>query len=436
MERIEKEAEDVDDVKALERVYSWRMWARPAQLAPPGDWRYWLILAGRGFGKTRAGAEWVRDQVAQGRRRIALIGPTAADVRDVMIEGQSGLINISHPDERPSFQPSKRRLIWPNGAKAFCYSAEEPQRLRGPQHDAAWADELAAWKDPQAAWDQLQMGLRIGADPRAAITTTPRPIALIRALSEDPHCVVTRGTTYENSVNLAPDFIAKIIQRYEGTRLGRQELNAELLTDAPGALWTFDILLACRVTRAPDLQRVVVAVDPSGSDGADEGDSQGIIVAGLGVDGRGYVLADYTCRMSPEGWGRRAVEAYDAFGADRIVAEKNFGGDMVRFTLQAVRASVPVTLVSASRGKVVRAEPVSALYEQGRIAHVVPGRDNPLAELEDEMRQATASGYLGPRSPNRLDALVWALTALLLEQPAAGSAYLEIARGDLAARGP
>ncbi len=412
--------------------FDWAFWAREAQLPPPGDWRYWLILAGRGFGKTRAGAEWVRAQVALGRRRIALVGPTAADVRDVMIEGQSGLMNICPPWDRPSFQPSKRRLVWPNGARAFCYSAQEPERLRGPQHDAAWADELAAWERPQAMWDQLQLGLRVGQDPRAAITTTPRPLALIRGLVEDRDCVVTRGSTYDNRVNLAPAFVTRIIRRYEGTRLGRQELQAELLTDVPGALWSFDTLLGCRVAGAPDLQRVVVAVDPSGSNGADDGDAQGILVAGLGVDGRAYVLADRTCRLSPEGWGRRAVEAYDAFGADRIVAEKNFGGDMVRFTLQAVRPTVPVTLVTASRGKVVRAEPVSALYEQGRISHVVPGPDNPLAELEDEMRQATASGYLGPSSPNRLDALVWALTELCLRAETPGAAFLELARRELA----
>ena len=427
--------EGLDDDAARLLEFDWTFWAREAQLPPPGDWRYWLILAGRGFGKTRAGAEWVRAQVAQGRRRIALVGPTAADVRDVMIEGQSGLMNICPPWDRPAFQPSKRRLVWPNGARAFCYSAQEPERLRGPQHDAAWADELAAWGRPQAVWDQLQLGLRLGADPRAAITTTPKPIPLIRDLVAEPDCVVTRGSTYDNRVNLAPAFVTRIIRRYEGTRLGRQELYAEVLSDVPGALWTFETLAAARIGAAPDLQRVVVAVDPSGSTGSDQGDAQGIVVAGIGVDGRAYVLADRTCRLSPERWGRRAVEAFDEFGADRIVAEKNFGGDMVRAILQAVRPTVPVTLVSASRGKVVRAEPVSALYEQGRVRHVGQGGDNALAELEDEMRQATASGYLGAGSPNRLDALVWALTQLMLAPDPPGAAFLELARRERAERG-
>ena len=350
---------------------------------PPGEWRYWLILAGRGFGKTRAGAEWVRAQVAAGRRRIALIGPTAADVRDVMIEGESGLLNVSLPHERPSFQPSRRRVVWPDGAMAFLYSAQEPERLRGPQHDAAWADELAAWTDGQEVWDQLQFGLRLGDDPRVVITTTPKPLPLVRQLIADPHCVVTRGSTFDNRINVPAAFIERIIRRYEGTRLGRQELHAELLGDVPGALWPFETLLAARIAAHPDLRRVVVAVDPSGSNGADNGDQQGIVVAGIGVDGQGYVLADRTCRLSPEGWGRRAVEAFDHFGADRIVAEKNYGGDMVRFTIQTVRPTVPVTLVTASRGKIVRAEPVSALYEQGRVRHLILDlADNPLAELE------------------------------------------------------
>ena len=430
---VAKAIGDLDDEASVVLEYDWAFWARETQLPPAGDWRYWLILAGRGFGKTRSGAEWVRAQVAAGRRRIALIAPTMADARDVMVEGESGLINISPPWSRPVFQPSRRRLVWPDGAKAFLYSAEEPERLRGPQHDAAWADELAAWTYAQQTWDQLQFGLRLGADPRVAVTTTPKPLPLLRTLIADPDCVVTRGSTYDNRANTPKAFIDRIIRRYEGTRLGRQELDAELLDDAPGALWPYETLLACRVAAHPDLRRVVVAVDPSGSSGDDDGDQQGIVVAGIGVDGLGYVLADRTCRLSPEGWGRRCVEAFDAFGADRIVAEKNYGGDMVRFTIQTVRKTAPVTLVSASRGKMIRAEPVSALYEQGRVRHVIPDpADNALAELEHEMSRATTTGYLSEGSPNRMDALVWALTELFLAEETPGAGYLELARREMA----
>ena len=411
----------------------WDVWRRGPQKAPEGDWRFWLILAGRGFGKTRTGAEWVKAQIAAGRRRIALIGPTAADVRNVMIEGESGLLRAFPADERPVLQATRRRIVWPDGALAFLYSAEEPERLRGPQHDAAWADELAAWTYGQETWDQLQFGLRLGPDPRALITTTPKPTALIRQLMADPDSYVTRGATYDNWMNVSKAFLDRLLRRYENTRLGRQEIHAEVLGDAPGALWPQESLFNCRVARCPDLRRVVVAVDPSGSSGDDEGDQQGIVVAGVGVDGLGYVLADRTCRLSPEGWARRAIEAFDEFGADRVVAEKNYGGDMVRFTLQTVRPTAPVTLVTASRGKVLRAEPVSALYEQGRVRHVVADdSDNTLAGLEAEMRQATSNGYLGDGSPNRLDALVWALTDLFLAAEPPGAAYLELARRETA----
>jgi phage terminase large subunit-like protein len=426
-----------EDLKPSDKVIfdkDWRNWAGETQRPPNGDWRYWLILAGRGFGKTRSGAEWVRARVEAGCRRIALVAPTLADARDVMVEGESGLVESSYPLARPVYQPSRRRLVWPNGAKAFLYSAEEPERLRGPQHDAAWADELAAWPDPQATWDQLLLGLRLGPDPRAVITTTPKPLPLLRALMADPACVVTRGSTYENQ-SVSKAFLATIIRRYEGTRLGRQELHAEILDDAPGALWPVETLLAARVAEAPDMRRVVVAVDPSGSTGADEGDAQGIIVAGLGVDGLGYVLADRTCRLSPEGWGRRTIEAYDFHNADRIVAEKNYGGDMVRSVIQTARKTAPVTLVSATRGKTVRAEPVSALYEQGRISHLIPDpAANPLAALEAEMKRATSNGYLGEGSPNRMDALVWALTELFLTPEVEGAAFLELARRELGER--
>ena len=423
----------MNDPTAAGAHWDWYIWSRDTQEPPPGDWRYWLILAGRGFGKTRTGAEWVKGQIAAGCRRIALVGPTAADVRNVMIEGESGLLRVFAPLDRPVLQASRRRLVWPGGAIAFLYSAEEPERLRGPQHDAAWADELAAWTYGQETWDQLQFGLRLGKDPRALITTTPKPTPLIRQLLADPNSKVTRGTTYDNWRNVSRAFLSRIIRRYENTRLGRQEIHAEVLGDAPGALWPQETLLKCHVARHPDLRRVVVAIDPSGSNGDDDGDQQGIVVVGLGVDGVGYVLADRTCRLSPEGWGRRAVEAFDAFGADRLVAEKNYGGDMVRFTLQTIRPTVPVTLVTASRGKVLRAEPVSALYEQGRVRHVVPApTDNPLADLEGEMRLATSNGYFGQGSPNRLDALVWALTDLFLTEEPKGAAFLELARRETA----
>jgi len=416
--------------------FDWRFQGRPEQQAPEGNWRYWLILAGRGFGKTRAGAEWVRAQVQLGRKRIALVAPTTADARDVMVEGESGLLNVCFHDERPIFQPSRRRLVWPCGAQAFLYSAQEPERLRGPQHEVAWADEVCAWPNLQSTWDQLLLGLRLGDDPRLVATTTPKPLPLLKALIADPDCHVSHGSTYDNAANLSPAFIQRIVSRYEGARLGRQELHAEILDDAPGALWTYETLIAARIVKAPDLARVVVAVDPSGSTGADEGDAQGIVVAGLGVDGAAYVLADRTCRLSPEGWGRRAVEAFDDFGADRIVAEKNFGGDMVRAIIQTVRKTAPVTLVSASRGKMIRAEPVSALYEQGRVRHLIPDpAENALAELEHEMSRATTSGYLGDSSPNRLDALVWALTELMLGEPVKGGGYLDYARQDLVDRG-
>ena len=258
--------------------YDWRYRARPEQLPPAGSWRVWLLMAGRGFGKTRCGAEWVRAEVKAGRRRIALVGPTAADARNVMVEGESGILAISPDPERPLYEPSKRRLTWPNGAVATTYSADEPERLRGPQHDAAWCDELGAWRYPEA-WDMLMFGMRLGADPRTVVTTTPRPAKLIRDLVRDPICVVTRGASYENRGNLAPAFFDQIIRKYEGTRLGRQELEAELLEDTPGALWSHASIEASRLRSAPEMTRVVVAIDPAVTSG-DEADETGIVVAG------------------------------------------------------------------------------------------------------------------------------------------------------------
>ena len=397
--------------------WTWRdWWARPDQIAPPGGWTVWAFIGGRGAGKTRAGAEWVREQVKAGRGRLALIAPTAGDARDVMVEGNSGLLSVCWPHDRaadgahlgrPVYEPSKRRLTWGNGALATLYSADEPERLRGPQHDGLWADELAAWRHAQDAWDMAMFGLRLGERPRAVVTTTPKPHPLIRALLRDPGTVTTRASTFDNAANLAASFLAKVRSDYEGTRLGRQELYAELLDDVPGALWTAEML---RRAEPPEtLVRVVVAVDPSGAaSAADEGaDEIGIVVAGRAIDGTFHVLEDASCRLSPAGWGRLAVERYRARLADVIVAEANFGGAMVEAVIRAADRSANVRLVNASRGKAVRAEPIAALYEQGRVFHA-PGLDR----LEDQMMHMTAGGYVGDGSPDRLDALVWALTDL------------------------
>ncbi|HKS88744.1 MAG TPA: terminase family protein [Stellaceae bacterium] len=408
---------------ALRIKHEWPYRARPEQLPPPGDWRVWLLLAGRGFGKTRSGAELVRARVqARTARRVALVAPTAADARDVMVEGESGLLAIAPPGDRPLYEPSKRRLTWPNGAIATTYSADEPERLRGPQHDFAWCDELAAWRYP-AAWDMLMFGLRLGDDPRAVVTTTPRPTKLIRDLLADAKVAVTRGRTIENRANLAPAFLDQIVTRYQGTRLGRQELDAEILDDLPGALWQRALIEAARTGAAPETIRVVVAIDPAAASGADA-DETGIVVAGRDARGHGYVLADTSGRYAPAEWARTALAAYRAHCADRIVAEVNNGGDMVEATLRMIDPNVPFSAVHASRGKAVRAEPVAALYEQGRIHHL-----GAFAQLEDQMCGFTAdfdrrtAGY----SPDRVDALVWAITELLVE-PHAGEAMFETYR--------
>lgn len=405
-----------DDAKGL--LTHWPFWARPNQLEPPGDWDGWIILAGRGFGKTRTGAEWIRANVCgdtplSGGRygRIALIAETAADARDVMVEGESGLLAVHEKEQRPIYEPSKRRVTWPNGATATLYNATEPDQLRGPQHDLAWLDELAKWRYAQETFDMLQFGLRLGDKPRQCVTTTPRPTPLIRYLLKQERWVITRGSTYENRANLAPSFIKQIISRYEGTRLGRQELNAEVLDDAPGALWSrakLDEGRRKKTDKLPDMQRVVVAIDPAASSGNEEGQAEtGIVVAGIGTDGRGYVLDDVSCRQSPNGWARQAVAAYDLYSADAIVAETNQGGEMVEQTLRSVRPSIPYIGVRASRGKVTRAEPVAALYEQGRVSHV-----GAFPALEDQMVLFTPLGIEGGTTADRTDALVWAMTEL------------------------
>jgi phage terminase large subunit-like protein len=393
----------------FEVMYDWSVWRRPKQATPPGDWRVWMILAGRGFGKTRTGAEFVREQVNAGRcRRVALVGATAADVRDTMIEGESGLLAVFPPGQRPRYEPSKRRVTFHNGATASAFSADEPDRLRGPNHDLAWADELAAWRYVDA-WDQLMLGLRLGDHPRVVVTTTPRPTALIRRLarSDDGTVHATTGSTYENAANLAPDFIAEMRRRYEGTRLGRQELEAQILDDVEGALWDRAVIDETRTTDTPPLRRIVVAIDPAVTSG-ENSDETGIVVAGVATNGEAYILDDRTMRASPNDWASAAVAAYHRHKADLIVAEANQGGDLVENVLKAVDPRVPVHLVRASRGKRTRAEPVAALYEQRRAHHV-----GFFPELEDQLCSWVPD--IGS-SPDRLDALVWALTDLVVDR--------------------
>jgi phage terminase large subunit-like protein len=402
------------EADAEELLYDWRLWARPEQLAPASAWWLWMVEAGRGFGKTRSGAQWVIHKAHEmPRSRGALVGRTAADVRDTMIEGESGILACSPPWRRPRYEPSKRRLTWPNGSMATAYSADEPNLLRGPQHHWAWSDETAAWAY-EDAWDQLMFGLRLSymrpdgpsLQPQCVITTTPKRRKFLRALKKDPGVVVTKGSTYANKENLSPVFMAQIVRKYEGTTLGRQELEAEELDDVPGALWKLAPIEAARVKTAPELSRVVVAIDPSASSGPDS-DEAGIMVCGRGRDGRGYVLSDLSGTMSPDEWATVAVKAYKDRKADRVIAETNQGGDMVELTLRTVDRSVAYRGIHAKRGKALRAEPVAALYEQGRVSHV-----GAFPYLEDQL----CSWVPGSSdSPDRLDALVYALTELLVE---------------------
>lgn len=394
-----------DAVKAQLR-WHWPFWARPNQLAPVGDWRTWLILAGRGFGKTEAGAQWIRQRVEGGARSIALIAETQKDLEEVMV---ARLLKISPPDMMPKVRYKPVRLVWPNGAEALGYNGTEPDQLRGPEFDTAWCDELAKYRYARELWDMLQFTMRSGDDPRVLTTTTPRPIPVLREIMANPSTIITRGSTMDNKDNLAEAFIDAVVSKYAGTRLGRQELDGEILDDVPGALWTRAMLERAVCDNPPEMARVVVAVDPSGTDGDDDGDSVGIVVVGRGVDGRGYVLEDLTCKLSPDAWARRACEAYHRWGADRLVAERNFGGAMVKSVIKTADASVAYKEVTASRGKTARAEPVSALYEQGRVSHV-----RGLTELEDQMTLMTMSGYAGEGSPDRVDAAVWGLTETML----------------------
>jgi predicted phage terminase large subunit-like protein len=410
--RLYPEGEPQGDFE-LARPLNWQDLARPEQRLPPGDWQVWMILAGRGFGKTRTGAEtvlaWVRDETC---KRMALIADTEADARTVMIEGESGLLAICAEHERPRYEPSKRKLVFPNGAIATCYSADAYEQLRGPQFDGAWVDELAKFRYPEQVWDQLMLSLRLGDNPRAVVTTTPKPLKILKELVASPEVHITRGTTFDNTANLPTSFLKRVRNRFEGTRLGHQELYGEILSQTEGTLWTPDLLERYRIKDLPPLIRVVVAIDPA-TTSHDLSDETGIIVAGLGQDQCGYILEDHSGRVNPTEWARRAVKAYWHHKADRVVAEVNKGGDLVERVVRSMDANVSYKAVRATRGKYTRAEPIAALYEQGRVFHVTKGLDT----LEQQMC-SYAPGH-SSKSPDRLDALVWALTELMLIHPSA-----------------
>ncbi len=414
----------LDETEAALLPFLWEFWARPEQLIPPGDWVYWLPLGGRGFGKTRTGAEAVRKWV-ETNEHVNIVGATMDDVRDAMVEGASGLLAVCPPAERPKYIAARNCLEWPNGARTLLLSAETPERLRGKQHMKLWCDELAAWRYPEAL-DQAVFGLRLGDRPQAIITTTPRPTKIIRELLANPLTLATRGSTYDNIANLAPGFVTRIIRKYEGTRLGRQELDAELLLDTPGALWTRAMIEAAylKEAQAPMLSRIVVAIDPPASSG-ENADECGIIVAGLCEDGGPCILADLTSQgETPLGWATRAVSAARMHNADAIVAEVNNGGDMIEAVIRQVDPNIRVKSVRASRGKFTRAEPVAALYEQRRARHL-----GVFAKLEDQMCLMTPDfdRRTAGVSPDRVDALVWAVTELCFNAPD-GTSIIEFYR--------
>lgn len=423
--RLSEDLASLDPETLAFILSDWQIWARddqlpPARTAAGEDWRVWLILGGRGAGKTRTGAEWVRAKALgipplgdEPACRIALIGETLADVRRVMIEGVSGLLAIHSEDERPMLEVSKSQLVWPNGTIAQMFSAEDPDSLRGPQFDAAWCDELAKWRRHEETWDMLQFGLRLGEAPTVAVTTTPRPLPLLKAIMDDPGTVITRASTAANAAHLAPAFIAEMERRYAGTALGRQELLGEIVDEQSGSLWRRDWIEQSRVKDCPDLTSIVVAVDPPVTATA-RSDACGIVVAGLGADGRAYIAADRSLQgREPQVWARAAVRAYHEFMADRVVAEVNQGGDLVVSILRQIDEAVAVRTVRATRGKWLRAEPVAALYAEGRIAHV-----GVFPTLEEQMLAFGADGLSRGRSPDRVDALVWALTDLMIDRAA------------------
>ena len=422
--KVKKLFEELGPLKTEELKHDWNFWARDNQLEPDGsEWNTWFINAGRGFGKTRSGVEWVRENVKRGCKRIAAVASTNSDIERVMVKGESGFLSVCWKGDKtyagkkmgfPEWSPTKRTLTWENGAQVQFFSAEEPERLRGPQFELAWCDETAAWNKDMDTWSMLQFCMRLGKHPRIMVTTTPKPTKLIRQILKDPKTVVTTGSTFDNSANLAGTYLKAVKEQYEGTRLGRQELYAEVLEEAQGALWTTAMLDEASVKHeaVPDLSRIVVALDPAVTSNA-ESDMTGIVVAGIDVNGIAYVLGDYTDRLSPQGWASKAIELYHQYQADRIVAEVNQGGDMVKTTIHGEDETVPYKAVRASRGKFARAEPISALYERGIVKHVSnPPDGSSLNELETQMRTWEPLGSIG--SPDRLDALVWAITDLSL----------------------
>lgn len=402
--KIREAIKQLTDEECLVALYDWYgIWAREKQHPPEWDWNTWLLLAGRGFGKTRTGSELVRLWSEQ-FPIIHLVGATAGDVRDIMIEGPAGILSVF--PTKPRYEPSKRKITFPSGSVGILFSAEEPDRLRGPQCYKAWADELAAWKYPEA-WDQLQFGLRLGEHPQVVVTTTPRPTSLIKELVKDPKTAITKGNTFENKSNLAKSFIDNVIRKYEGTILGRQELYAEVLEDIEGALWKMKTIEKNRIPNRPEMERIVVAIDPAASEKADS-DETGLVVVGT-ANKKAYILEDESGIYSPEGWAQKAIDLYNKYEANYLLAEKNNGGDMVGAIIRGRTQSVPFRLTWASRGKKTRAEPVAAFYERDMVKHV-----GAFPKLENEMTTWVSGS--GQRSPNRIDAMVWGVTELLISR--------------------
>jgi phage terminase large subunit-like protein len=421
-EEVDEFLAGLSDNALLALPWVFDFWALPHQIAPEGAWKSWVIMGGRGAGKTRAGAEWVRAQVEGARPldtgralHVALVGETFDQAREVMVFGESGILACSPPDRRPDWEAGRKRLVWPNGAVAQLFSAHDPDALRGPQFDAAWVDELAKWKYAEEAWDMLQFALRLGPHPQQVVTTTPRNVQVLKAILNNPSTVVTHAPTEANRAYLAASFLEEVQTRYAGTRKGQQELEGLLLADVEGALWSSATIDALRVEAAPPLDRIVVAVDPAVT-GRETSDECGIVVVGAVTEGppqnwRAYVLEDASVKAAtPTQWANAAIAAMHRHGAERLVAEVNQGGDLVETVLRSVDQLVPFRGLRAGRGKGLRAEPVAALYEQGRVRHL-----RGLGTLEEQMCRMTAQGFQGRGSPDRVDALVWALHELIIE---------------------